>query len=88
MSIIDLNQKPEGHEVSVSIQKEISKAEKGVALFKEVVTFLLCVGLAISAFVYCAGIVTDDTSSDDAKRFAMSILSGAIGGIVGYLLKK
>ncbi len=88
MSRIDLNRPPVGHNYSVSIDKEESSAEMYVRLFKELVVFMLAIAFVVIIAWLCLSTLQDAQATLEAKKWAMSILSAATGGIIGYLLKK
>lgn len=88
MSNIDLNTPPPGHKFSVSVDKEETPGERGVRLFKEVVFFLVAVGFVGMVAVLCYSTLTSSAATAEEKKWAMGILSGAAGGVIGYLVRK
>ena len=88
MSNIDLNAPPPGHKFSVSVDKEETSAERGVRLFKEVGVFVTALVFVGMVAVLCYRTLNSATASPDEKKWAMSVLSAAAGGIIGYLVKK
>lgn len=88
MSTIDLNAPPPNHKVNVTVEREETTGERRVRLGKDVALFVLAVvfvGLIVSL---CYSTLQDDAASADAKRWAMSVLSAATGGIVGFLVRR
>ena len=86
--IFDLNKTPNNHRLSAHIEPDETKAERTVRLFKDVVLFIVAVvflGIIVS---FCYDTLQDKAASPDAKRWAMSVLSAATGGIVGFLVRK
>jgi hypothetical protein len=88
VSIIDLNTPPPNHKYSVSVEREETAAERRVRLFKDVVLFVVAVGFVILIVWLCFSTLQDNNSSTDATKWAMSVLSAAAGGLVGYLVRK
>ena len=87
MSTIDLNNPPPNHKFAVSIDREESLAERNVRLFKDVALFLLAAGFVVAIVVYCWLTLMSEASAEE-KKWAMSILTAAAGGMIGYLVRK
>jgi hypothetical protein len=85
---IDLNNPPDGHNYSVSIEPSETDIERNVRLFKDVVLFLAAVITVGLILTFCFYTLLETTSSADDKKWAMSVLTGASGGILGYLIGK
>ncbi len=88
MSQLDLGNPPPNHQVSVSIEREETSGELKVRLFKEVVLFIVAVGFVMLLVWLCYDTLASKTATADEKKWAMSVLSAAAGGIIGYLVKK
>ena len=88
MSTIDLNAPPPDHVFSISVERQESTAERNVRLFKEVLLFLVAICFVVAIAIVCFRTVWSGTASADEKKWAMSVLSAAAGGIVGYLVKR
>ena len=88
MSTIDLNTPPPKHKYSVSIEREETDGERRVRLFKDLALFIVATGFVIVMAWLCYNTLQDPHASADAKKWAMSILSAAAGGIIGYLVRK
>lgn len=88
MSQLDLSNPPARHKFSVSLEAEETDGERRVRLFKDVVLFLVAVGFVLLIVWLCYSTLSSSTATVDEKKWAMSILSAATGGIVGYLVKK
>jgi hypothetical protein len=88
VSEIDLNSPPTNHKYTVSIDREETDGERRVRLFKDVAVFVaaLCF-VALMAWI-CFSTLHSIAASADEKKSAMSILSAATGGVVGYLIRK
>lgn len=88
MSTIDLNSPPPNHKFNVSVEREETEAERRVRLFKDVALFVVAL-LFVSVVVWlCFSTLTNAAASPDEKKWAMSVLSAATGGIIGYLVRK
>jgi hypothetical protein len=85
---IDLRHPPEGHNYKVAIEKNEAKAEMYVRLGKDVALF--CVGLTFVGLMtwLCIDTLRSEKAPPEEKRWAQSVLSIAVGGIIGYLVKK
>ncbi|MGH8497843.1 MAG: hypothetical protein ACRERV_03405 [Methylococcales bacterium] len=88
MSHIDLNRPPPNHTFSVSVDREETNAERNVRLFKEVALFIVALGFVILIVWLCYSTLVSTTASAEEKKWAMSIISAATGGIIGYLVRK
>ncbi len=88
MSTIDLDKPPPQHVYTVSVEPEESRAERYVRLFKDIALFLVAVGFVIAIAIICFRTLYEATSTSDEKKWAMSVLSAAAGGMVGYLIRK
>jgi hypothetical protein len=84
----DFNKPPPNHIYKASIEREEYASERFVRLFKDVVVFLAAITLTgIIAWLCCRAVLSSSANPDEQK-WAMSILSGMVGGIVGYLVKR
>ncbi|GKT25079.1 hypothetical protein [Acidovorax sp. SUPP3334] len=88
MSTIDLNSPPPNHKFSVSVEREETDGERRVRLFKDVALFVVAVGFVVLLVVLCYSTLSSSTATAEEKKWAMSVLSAATGGIIGYLIKK
>jgi hypothetical protein len=50
--------------------------------------FVVALGFVILIVWLCYSTVVSNTASPDEKKWAMSILSAATGGIIGYLIRR
>ncbi len=57
-------------------------------LAKDLVVFLLAVGCVVVVANLAVSTVISGTAGPEEKKWAMSILSAATGGLVGYLVRK
>lgn len=88
MSTIDLNTPPPNHKFSVSVEREETTAERNVRLFKDVALFLLAIAFVILVAWLCYSTLSSPAAAAEEKKWAMSVLSAATGGIIGYLIRK
>lgn len=88
MSHIDLNQPPPNHTFSVSVDREETDGERRVRLFKDVALFVTALGFVMMVAGLCYSTLMSATASAEEKKWAMSVLSAATGGIIGYLIRK
>ncbi|WP_415878740.1 hypothetical protein [Methylomonas sp. TEB] len=88
MSHIDLNNPPPNHTFSVSVDRQETDAERNVRLFKDLALFVVALGFVVLIVWLCYTTLVASTTSAEEKKWAMSILSAATGGIIGYLLRK
>ena len=85
---IDLNSPPPNHNYSIKVDPKETDGERKVRLFKDVALFLVAICFVILLAFLCYSTLTSSTTAAEEKKWAMSILSGAAGGIIGYLLRK
>jgi hypothetical protein len=88
MSTIDLNSPPPNHKYNVSVEREETAGERRVRLFKDVSLFVIAVGFVVLIVALCYRTLSSATTTADEKKWAMSVLSAATGGIIGYLVRK
>jgi hypothetical protein len=88
VSSIDLNSPPPNHTFSVSVEREETGGERHVRLFKDLALFIAALGFVVLIAWLCYSTLTSLTAAAEEKKWAMSVLSAAAGGIIGYLLRK
>ena len=88
MSTLDLDNPPPNHRYTVKVDPEETDGERRVRLTKDLLVFLLAVGFVVVIAGICVWTVLGGTAGADEKKWAMSILSAATGGLVGYLIRK
>ena len=88
MSTIDLNNPPPNHRYSVSIEREETVADRHVRLGKDIALFALALGFVVLMVSLCYVTLISPSASSEEKKWAMSVLSAATGGIIGYLIRK
>jgi flagellar biogenesis protein FliO len=87
VSKIDLNNPPPNHKFSVSVEKEESPGDQKVRLFKDVGLFIVAIGFVVLIAWICYSTLMASTSSAEEKKWAMSALSAATAGLIGYLVR-
>lgn len=85
---LDLDKPTPGHNLSVSIQREETTGERGVRLFKDIALFLVAVAFVALIVWLCFSTLTSPGAAVEEKKWAMSIISAATGGIIGYLVRR
>ncbi len=88
MSTIDLNAPPPNHKFSVSVEREETVGERNVRLFKDVTLFIVAVLFVMLIAWLCYSTLASSSTTVEEKKWAMSVLSAATGGIIGYLVRK
>ncbi len=86
MSTVDLNDLPAN--ATLSVTREETAGERSVRLFKDVALFvmaLIFVGLIMWISLHT---LLDPHASPDDRKWSMSVLTGAAGGLIGYLIRK
>ena len=87
-NIFDFNNPPPNHTFSASIERVETKGERGVRLFKDVMFFIVAITFVGLIAWLCTNTLLSPTTAADEKKWAMSVLSAAAGGIIGYLIRK
>jgi hypothetical protein len=85
---IDFSTAPPNHQYKASIEREEYPSERFVRLFKDVVLFLAAIVLVGVIAGLCYRALVSPTATPEAQKWAMSILSAMVGGLVGYLVRR
>lgn len=88
MNTFDLNSPPANHSYSLTLQRAETTGERSIRLFKDITLFLMAAAFVITITVICYQTATTEGASADDKKWAMSFLSGAAAGLIGYLIRK
>lgn len=88
MSTIDLNSPPPKHNFRVSVDRAETPAEMAVRLMKDVCLFLAALALVGVVIYICITTLQGATATQEEKKWAMSTIGAAAGGVVGYLVRK
>lgn len=57
-------------------------------LFKDVALFVVAIAFVVLIAWLCYSTLTSSAATPDEKKWAMSVLSAATDGIIGYLVRK
>ena len=87
MSTLDLNNPPSNHTVTLSLEPEEKNLDLSLRLFKDLALFVVALGFVVLVVYLCYETLVSTTEQTEEKKWAMSVLSGATGGILGYLMK-
>ena len=85
---VDFQNPPAEHNYKFSLEPKEPLADRNVRLFKDVVVFLLAVGCVLLIVWLWVTTVVSASAQPEEKKWAMSILSAAAGGLIGYLIRK
>jgi len=88
LSIFDFNNPPPNHRFTVKVERDETEGERFVRLAKDLVVFSLAAGFVVVIACLCVSTVLNSASGLEEKKWAMSILSAATGGMVGYLVAR
>ena len=89
--VLDLSKPaPAGHEYTVKLDPKETTGDALVRHFKDLVMFVLAVTfvVAIVWYLYDSVFKEGRTPSADDKRWAQSVLTAILAGLVGYMVKK
>jgi hypothetical protein len=87
-SFVDFQNPPAEHNYKFSFEPKEPSADRNVRLFKDVVVFVLAVGFVRLIVWLCVTTVISASAQPEETKWAMSILSAAAGGLIGYLIRK
>ena len=88
MNTLDLNHPPPNHKFGVRVEREETSAEQAVRLFKDLALFLAAIGFVALIVFLCFDTLRSASALAEEKKWAMSVLSAAAGGLIGYLVRK
>jgi len=88
VNTIDLDNPPPNHKYSVSVEREETDGERRVRLFMDVALFLVAIAFVVLIAALCTATLLSVTAAAEEKKWAMSVLSAAAGGIIGYLIRR
>ena len=88
MSTIDLSAPPPNHKFKVASEREETADERRVRLFKDVALFVVAIAFVVLIAWLCYSTLSSPSATPEEKKWAMSVLSAATGGIIGYLVRK
>lgn len=85
---LDFSNPPSDHVYNASVGPAESVGDRRVRLFKDVVLFLVAIAFVVLITWLCFSTLTSPIATAEEKKWAMSALSAAAGGIIGYLVRK
>jgi hypothetical protein len=85
---IDLNAAPAGHIYSVSVKPGETEKDAWARIIKDLVLFFCSIAFIGALAWFCYETMRSSTASAEEKKWSMSLLSLAAGGLIGYLVKK
>ena len=88
MSALDFDKVTDGHEITVKVEKSESEGDALVRRIRELVLMVCAVAGAAVFLWICYQTVTNPNSSPDDKKWATSVITAVVGGLVGALVKK
>jgi membrane associated rhomboid family serine protease len=88
MSTVDFSNLPPEHRYSVNVTPAESDADRYVRLAKDFLLFLAAIAFVGLIVWICYSTLVSPVVSAEEKKWAMSVLSGAVGGVIGYLVRK
>lgn len=84
----DVNNPPPGRGYKVSLDKDETVEERWPRLIKDGLLFIAALALAGVVIGICIAVVLNASAMPEDRRWAMAVVSAAIGAILGYLLKR
>ena len=88
MSTLDLSKPPPNHQYKVSVEPEETGWEQAVRLFKDISLFVAALVVVGFLLWFSYNTLISSSATAEEKKWAMSLLSGAAAGLIGYLIKK
>jgi hypothetical protein len=88
VGLLDLQNPTSEHNFKISLEPKEAAADRYVRLFKDLVLFVLAVGFVLVIVWLCIATMVSPAAQAEEKKWAMSILSAAAGGMIGYLIRK
>jgi hypothetical protein len=86
--LVDLNKTPAGHSFKLTVDRDETRGERSVRLGKEVALFVMAIVFVSLVIWLCVRTLLAAESSADDRKWAMSILTAATGGMIGYLVRR
>lgn len=88
MSTIDLDKPPPDHKLPIPIERVETAADQLARLFEDLVLFLAALTFVSLIVWLCYQTLASNAASPEEKKWAMSVLSAAAGGVIGYLIRR
>jgi hypothetical protein len=89
-SKIDLNEVANNSNLSLSITsaQEENPHDACIRRIKDIVLFVIATLFIVAAFIFCGYMLFSSSSTPDDKKWSMTIASGIISALLGYLTGK
>ena len=84
----DLSATPPGHTYTATVKPEETSRDAWARVIKDFVLFFAALAFLGVLALICFNTVQSQVATAEEKKWAMSFLTGAAGGLVGYLIKK
>ena len=88
MTTLNFGAPPDNHKFSIAVSPVEPQADRMVRLAKDFIFFLFALGLVGTVLWLSVRTTLDAGASADEKKWAMSVLSAAAGGVIGWLVKR
>lgn len=89
IQVLDLKDPPSGHKFDVRLMAIETEGDRKSRIFKDLVVFVVAMVFCIAILGFSAYVVaTDGAENESTYRWTLSVLSGGVGGLLGYLVKK
>jgi len=86
---VDLRSPPPGHTYTSSITPQENEGDQRVRRFREyTATIVTLVLVGVIAWLCVRTLLSSDPARAEGQKWAMSILSAAAAGLIGYLVRK
>lgn len=86
--VYDLSAAPPGHTYTATVKPEETQMDAWARVIREFLVLFAALGfLGLIAWI-CVDTLRSSAASAEEKKWAMSFLTGAAGGLIGYLVKK
>jgi len=86
VSTVDLEKLPPT--ATLKIEREETDGERLVRLSKDVALFIVALAFVAIMVWLCIRTLLNPGAGPDDRKWAMSVLAGATGGLIGYLVRK
>jgi cytochrome c-type biogenesis protein CcmH/NrfG len=85
---IDLNNPPPGQKWAIGLEEEEHPADRKMRIVREVLLFVVALGVVGMICVYAWETLHSATASPDAQKWAFATLTALGSAVVTYLFKK
>lgn len=88
MSRIDLDNPPPRQSYKLSLEREETRGERFVRLTKDLALFATALGFVVVVAWICVTTAINESATAEERKWATSILTAAMGGLLGWLVKR